>query len=131
MLVYLNGRILPEERAVVSIHDRGFLAGDGLFETLRVYDGEPFLWHEHMERFFLGSKTLRLVPPLSSGELFQVVRHLVARNELPECMVRFTLSRGPGPRGFSFHGADQPTLLVTTHPVPAKPPNSCHAITSS
>ena len=44
MIVYLNGRFVPEEHAYISVHDRGFLYGDGLFEAVRVYDGKPFLW---------------------------------------------------------------------------------------
>ena len=50
MLVFLNGQFVPEEQAVVSVFDRGFLYGDGLFETMRVVNGKPFRWDQHLHR---------------------------------------------------------------------------------
>ena len=50
VLIFLNGQFVPEERAVVSVFDRGFLYGDGLFETMRVFKGKPFRWAQHLER---------------------------------------------------------------------------------
>ena len=50
MYIYLNGKIIPQEEAVVSVFDHGFMYGVGLFETLRVYEGHPFLLEDHLER---------------------------------------------------------------------------------
>lgn len=130
MIVYLNGRFLPEENASLSIHDRGFLYGDGLFETLRVYRGAPFLWREHMERFMRGADCLRIAPPLSPGELSRVVQELIARNGQREAIVRITLSRGAGSRGYSPQGAALPTLLIALMPARKRMPKGFRVVTS-
>jgi branched-chain amino acid aminotransferase len=121
MTVYLNGRFLPEEHATISVHDRGFLYGDGLFEGIRVYEGEPFLWRDHLARFQHGCALLKIVPPLSGGEMRQVVKETIERNAMPEGLLRITLSRGSGQRGYSPKGAGCPTLVVTPHLLPELP----------
>src|SRR6266487_3412789 len=118
MVVFLNGRFLAEEAALVSVFDRGFLYGDGLFETLRVVRGRPFLWNEHMERFRRGAVVLKLRPPLTSVEMHRAADRLIQFNGLPNAALRVTLARGPGPRGYSPKGADRPTLAMTLHAVP-------------
>lgn len=112
MIVYLNGRFLPEEQACVSIHDRGFLYGDGLFETIRIYDGGPFLWPEHMMRLHAGCDALRIIPPLTPAEMLRVLTELLQRNHMSDATARIALTRGPGPRGYSPQGADYPTLAI-------------------
>ena len=116
MVVFLNGRFLAEKVAVVSVFDRGFLYGDGLFETLRVLRGRPFLWDAHMERFARGSSLLKLRPPLSALEMRCAADRLIQFNALPNAVLRITLTRGPGPRGYSPKGADTPTLAMALHP---------------
>ncbi|HTG44110.1 MAG TPA: aminotransferase class IV [Verrucomicrobiae bacterium] len=112
---------MPEERGAISIHDRGFLYGDGLFEAVRIYQGEPFLWNDHIARFQSGCETLLLQSPFSGGEILKLVREVIRRNQLTDAMVRFTLSRGPGPRGYSPRGADTPTFLLTVSPAQPVP----------
>jgi branched-chain amino acid aminotransferase len=121
MIAYLNGRFMPEEHAMVSVQDRGFLYGDGLFEAIRVYEGEPFLWTDHISRFQHGCKVLRLNCPLTGNEILRVVREIVRRNRLSDGLVRFTLSRGPGPRGYSPKGAENPTFVITAFAAPELP----------
>lgn len=118
MIVFLNGRFVPEEQAVVSIFDRGFLYGDGLFETLRVFNGKPFRWRQHLDRLRQGADFLCLGLPFEEEPLHQVALELIARNALPDGVLRLTLSRGIGPRGYSLKGAKQPTLVMTLHPAP-------------
>jgi branched-chain amino acid aminotransferase len=119
MQVYLNGRFVPEEEARVSVHDRGFLYGDGLFETIRVYDGEPFLWSDHMRRLAHGCDVLRMLLPLTPSEMRRVVGEQLRRNSLQHAMIRISVSRGAGPRGYSPHGAVHPTFCILIFP-PAK-----------
>ena len=121
-MAFLNGRFVPLAEAKVSVFDRSFLYGDGLFETIRVYDGKPFRWTQHCERLRHGAEFLKIPLPYSPGELAQVVRQLIARNALPEALLRLTLSRGVGPRGYSTVGADSPTLVITMHPAPTVNP---------
>lgn len=118
MLVFLNGRFVPEEEAVVSVLDRGFLYGDGLFEAFLVAGGKPFRWEQHLERLRRGAEVLKLRLPFSPVELRRFVEQLIEKNRMPEAFLRLTLSRGVGPRGYSPKGAEAPTLAMSLHPAP-------------
>jgi len=134
MIAFLNGRLLPEEQAVVSVLDRGFLYGDGLFETIRVSRGAPFRWRDHLERLEAGARLLRLAIPCPADELRARVDQLISANQMPEALLRLTISRGVGPRGYSPKGADRPTLAMTLHPAPelnAQSPPLWRVVTSS
>ncbi len=122
MIVYLNGRFVPEEQAVVSVFDRSFLLGDGLYETLRVLNGGMFRWDQHWRRFEHGANFLKIRVPASSDSLRDACAELIRQNQMPGCMVRITLSRGVGIRGYSPKGADQPVLVISCHPQPAIDP---------
>lgn len=119
MIVFLNGHYVPEEQAVVSVLDRGFLYGDGLFETLLVHHGCPFRWEQHWQRLQHGAEQLRLSLPFAAAELRQHANELIRRNQLPDCVLRLTLTRGVGPRGYSIKGANRPVLTMTLHPAPS------------
>jgi aminodeoxychorismate lyase len=119
MIVFLNGEFVPESSAVVSVFDRGFLYGDGLFETLRVCNGRPFRWEQHWERLQGGAAFLDLRLPFPSESLRAFAGQLLAKNQMPDALLRVTLSRGVGPRGYSPRGADQPTLTMSVHAAPA------------
>lgn len=118
MTVFLNGNFVPEAEAVISVFDRSFLYGDGLFEAIRVYDGEPFLWDDHLARLRYGLELMRLANPCSAKELREAALALVIRNEMPNCILRILISRGVGERGFSPRTARSPTIVISTHPAP-------------
>lgn len=118
-LVWFQGRIIPQQDAVVPISDRSVLYGDGLFESVRVYRGVPFLWARHLERFRAGAGFLRIRLPFSDEELTRGVQDLLERNRAGDAMLRVTLSRGSGPRGYSPKGAEQPWVAMTLHPAPS------------
>ncbi|HTH46277.1 MAG TPA: aminotransferase class IV, partial [Candidatus Limnocylindria bacterium] len=122
MIVFLNGQFVPEADAKVSVFDRSFLYGDGLFESVRVYAGQAFRWPQHLERLHAGAKFLGIRIPFTDAELTTAATELVARNGLPESNLRLVLSRGVGPRGYSPKGADSPTLVMTLHPAPVVSP---------
>ena len=134
MLVFLNGKFVREERAVVSVFDRGFLYGDGLFEGMLVTRGKIFRWREHMERLQRGVEFLKLTVPFSYDQLFASATKLIARNQMPECILRLSISRGITGRGYSPKNARQPAVVMTLHPVPGfdkKNPPRWRLITSS
>lgn len=112
---------MPEAEAVVPISDRGFLYGDGLFETLRVSRSRPLWWSRHAARLQTGAELLRITLPWSCDELRRFALELIEKNALPECLLRLTVSRGSGARGYSTKGANTPTLALTLHPLPAPP----------
>lgn len=118
MIVFLNGEFLPENQAVVSVNDRGFLYGDGLFETMRVVHGRPFRLAQHLERLVRGADFLKIKLPFTPKEIQKFAEQLIEKNEAPEAVLRVTLSRGVGPRGYSPKGATQPVMVMTLHPVP-------------
>lgn len=116
VLIFLNGRLVPAEDAVVSIFDRGFLYGDGLFESMCVSNGKPFRWTQHLERLQRGADFLKIKMPYSAESLRKSVDDLVARNKMPNALIRLTLSRGVGVRGYSPKDADKPTVVLALHP---------------
>jgi len=134
MLIFLNGQFVPEERAVVSIFDRSFLYGDGLFETMRVIRGSPFRWEQHLERLQRGADFLNISLPFSAEALRRFADELVAKNNLTDALLRLTLSRGVGVRGYSPKGAANPTIVMSLHAAPvyeAGNPPGWKVITSS
>ena len=118
MIVFLNGEFLPESEAVVPVSDRGFLYGDGLFETLRIIRGRPFRLGQHLERLSRGSEFLKIKIPHTPKEIQKFAEQLADKNGLKDAVLRITLTRGSGERGYSPKGADKPTLVMTLHPAP-------------
>jgi len=119
MTVFLNGQFVPEAAATVSVFDRSFLYGDGLFETLLVSNGKPFRWRQHLERLERGAAFLGIKLPYTQDALAGLAAELIVQNKMPESLLRLTLSRGLGARGYSPKGADKPTLVMTLHPLGA------------
>ena len=126
MIAFINGRFVPEEQATVSVLDRGFLYGDGLFETTCFVHGHPFRWERHLERLQRGADYLRIVIPHSLEKLNALSFELIRRNELSHGALRLTLSRGVGRRGYSVRDCGSPTLALTLHP--STPPNPLHPL---
>jgi branched-chain amino acid aminotransferase len=89
---YVNGRFMPEDRAAVSIFDRGFLYGDGVFETMRVYGGRVFRALEHFDRLFEGLQALGIESPFSPEELRAVCRALIRYNNVADGVARVYLT---------------------------------------
>jgi branched-chain amino acid aminotransferase len=119
MIVFLNGKFVPEEKAVVSVFDRGFLFGDGLFEAMLVRRGAIFRWDQHIERLRGGLGFLKLTVPYSMDEMFRFSMQLIKRNRMPECLLRVNISRGITARGYSPKNAVHPAVVLSLHPAPA------------
>jgi len=119
MIVFLNGQFVSESGAVVSINDRGFTYGDGLFETMRVVGGKPFRFAQHLERMARGAEFLKIPLPHTTKELHKFTEQLIEQNQMPDAILRVILTRGTGPRGYGIAEAGTPTLAMTLHPTPA------------
>ncbi|MCL4178872.1 MAG: aminotransferase class IV [Verrucomicrobia bacterium] len=133
-LVYHCGQFQPAQETTVSIFDRGLLYGDGLFETLRVHNGHPLRWDQHFDRLRLGAEFLGIALPQSPAELRTAAARLAELNQTSTALLRLTLTRGVGPRGYSSAQATHPTLLMTLHPAPPVDPHAppCwHLVTST
>ena len=132
MLVFLNGQFIPEAQAVVPVNDRGFMYGDGLFETLRVCGGRPFRLAQHLERMTRGADFLKIQCPFSPRELQEIAGQLIEQNQMSEAILRVVLTRGPGERGYTPRADGRPTVVMTLHPAPPlDPPVAWNLVTSS
>ncbi len=111
--IYINGRLLPRREAKVSVLDRGFLYGEGLFETMRVYGGRVFRLREHLERISSSSSILGIPFKLDMDGLKRGVEETVEANGLKEGRVRLSLSRGEGYP--ELEPSSSPTLVILTN----------------
>ena len=123
MIVFLNGKFVSEADAVVSLNDRGFLLGDGLFETVRVANGKPFRLAQHLERLTRGAEFLKIPLPFSPRKIQEFAEQLVRQNELVEAALRVTLTRGAGARGYSVRNSGPATLAMTLAQLPPVDPD--------
>lgn len=114
-MIYLNNQYIDLDQAAISIRDRGFLLGDGLFETLRCEQGVPLFLEQHLERMNAGLECLHYPLRLKTTDTNIIIRTLLKKNHLEQqtASVRITVTRGEGPRGVSIAQCDQPTLLIT------------------
>jgi branched-chain amino acid aminotransferase len=129
MFAWVNGQIIDVNEPAITVKDRSFRYGDGLFETIRVRNGQPFLWEKHMTRLKRGAEFFKMPTP-READLERAVRSLIERNACPDCVARIHFSRGAGERGYSFKNCGEPLALITTHePVPA--PSPVKMLTSS
>ena len=128
-MIYLNGVFLPAEQARIDPFDRGFSLGDGLFETLRAYDGRPFRLADHLARMATAAATLEIPLPVDMPAVAEAVTELlgVNGNGQGDASIRITLSRGTGPRGLAPPEDPQPTLLIATAGY-APLPDTCTAV---
>jgi len=117
VIVFINDDYIPESRAVVPIFDRGFLYGDGLFETVFVANGRPFRFGQHLDRLRSGAQFLKIGWNDSDAVMNARVEELLKRNGITECALRIQLTRGPGARGYSPENAINPTLILSLHPL--------------
>lgn len=116
MKAFLNNRLLDEKDARVSVFDRGFLYGDGVYETVRAYQCRIFRWDEHDRRLRQSARRIALKCPWSSAYLQQAIQKTLRANGRPDASVRITISRGPGPLGLDPRTCPRPTLALLLHP---------------
>jgi 4-amino-4-deoxychorismate lyase len=102
----------------VSAMDRGLTYGDGLFETIRLIGTHAPLWNRHMQRLLVGCERLRLPAP-DPQQLWQ--ESLQVSRNLPHAVLRITLTRGEGERGYMPPAVIKATRIVAAFPLPAMP----------
>ncbi len=113
-IVYLNGAFLPENEAHLSIFDRGFLFGDGIYEVTAVLDGKLIDSALHMARLERSVGEIGGRLPLTTDEIVAIEKRLVADNKLTEGVVYLQYTRGAEDRNFFYSDDLQPTLLLFT-----------------
>ncbi|MBY7739127.1 branched-chain-amino-acid transaminase [Paenibacillus polymyxa] len=97
--IYLDGQHVTKENAKVSVYDHGFLYGDGIFEGIRIYNGNIFKCKEHLERLYDSAKSIQLNIPLSPDEMLEAMAETIRLNEMRNGYIRLVVSRGAGNLG--------------------------------
>lgn len=119
-IAWVKGRLISGDELCFGVKERGFLYGDGLFETVRVYQGKPFAWAQHYARLAAGCEKLRI--PYSGEEIETGIRMVLDAGKLMDGSLRITLTRGESPRGLLAPPETKPTLVITGQPGEPYPP---------
>lgn len=112
MFVYLNDKLVPRTEALVSVFDHGFLYGDGVYETMRAYDGVIFMLEEHLVRLYRSAALIGMTIALDVNEIKDSIYDTIEANSLRNAYVRLTVSRGYGPIGLDPDLCEVPTFVV-------------------
>jgi len=112
MYIYLNGKILPAKEAFISVFDHGFLYGDGIYETMRVYDGVIFKLDEHLRRLLRSASLIGLTVPLEIDAIKNALYETLIANALRNAYIRLTISRGAGSIGLDPDLCTEPTFVI-------------------
>lgn len=111
-LIYLDGKLVPESDAKISVFDHGLLYGDGVFEGIRVYEGNIFRLKKHVDRLFDSAKAIHLEIPLSKGQMAEAIRSTVDANKKKNGYVRPIVTRGAGTLGLDPRKTSDPQVIV-------------------
>lgn len=111
-IIYLDGRYVPEEEALVSVFDHGFLYGDGVFEGIRSYNGRVFRLDEHLARFYDSAKSIMLTIPESYEEMKEAILQTIRANKLQDSYIRAVVSRGKGDLGLDPRKCEKATTVI-------------------
>jgi branched-chain amino acid aminotransferase len=111
-LIYINGKFVPPEKAVVSVFDHGFLYGDGVFEGIRAYGGRVFRLEEHVRRLFDSAQAIMLCIPMSQEEMAQAILETLRKNNLKDAYIRPIVTRGPGDLGLDPNKCCGSTVII-------------------
>ncbi|HEX8949197.1 MAG TPA: aminodeoxychorismate lyase [Dissulfurispiraceae bacterium] len=112
MYVYLNDKVVPAAEAKVSVFDHGFLYGDGIYETMRVYNGVVFMLDEHIERLCRSASLIGLDIPKDVAGIKLALYEILRANSLADAYVRLTVSRGYGQIGLDPDLCKEPTFVI-------------------
>jgi branched-chain amino acid aminotransferase len=112
MVIYLDGKLVSKEEAKVSVFDHGYLYGDGIFEGIRVYDGNVFRLKEHIDRLYESAQTICLDIGMTPDEMIATTLSTVAATELRDAYIRLVVSRGMGDLGIDPKKCPKPTVAI-------------------
>lgn len=111
-LVYMNGELVPREKAMVSVYDHGLLYGDGVFEGIRVYNGHVFNLPAHVERLYNSAKVINLRIHMTQMEMRDAVKSTVKANDLVDPYIRLVVTRGVGTLGLDPRKCKDPQIII-------------------
>ena len=111
-VVYINGRIVSKEDAVISVFDHGVLYGDGVFEGIRAYNGKAFRLEEHLERLYESAHAIALEVPISRQEMTEAVRQTMEASGGKASYIRLIVTRGIGDLGLDPQKCGRPQIII-------------------
>jgi D-alanine transaminase len=117
MTVYLNGSYVPLEHAKISVLDRGFIYGDGVYELIPVYRREPFRMPQHLARLARSLAGIRLANPHTDPQWEAIIRKLIAAQPFDDQSVYFQVTRGVAKRDHAFPSGVEPTVFMMSNPL--------------
>ncbi len=112
LTIYLDGELVPEEDAKISVFDHGLLYGDGIFEGIRAYNGRVFRLERHLDRLYDGAKALQLRIPLDRAQMTEALLETLRANDLRDAYIRLVVTRGPGDLGLDPRKCPKPTVFM-------------------
>jgi branched-chain amino acid aminotransferase len=109
--IWLDGQMLDESEAKISVFDHGLLYGDGIFEGIRCYNGRVFRLIEHVERLFLSARAILLEMPWTQQEVCDIVCETIRANGLSDGYIRLVVTRGSGGLGLNPYLCKRPSMF--------------------
>ena len=125
---YLNGKFVPLAEATVSVLDRGFIFGDGVYELIPVFDGKAFRLAEHLERLENSLQAVQIDNPLSRSSWIALLNRLVHANGNGEQSVYVQVTRGVAPRDHAVPENTEPTVFMMS--TPAQPAGEAEPVSA-
>jgi branched-chain amino acid aminotransferase len=124
--VNVNGHITADRDAVISVFDHGFLYGEGIYETLRTYNGRLFLYDRHVRRLRNSARMIVLPLPFTDDELAASIQDTIAASTLAgaEAYVRVLVTRGVGDLTYDPDATPAPSLVIIVKPQVDPPPEA-------
>ncbi len=116
-MIYLNGSFIPIEDARISVLDRGFIFGDGVYEVIPVYSHRPFRLTEHLLRLQKSLDAIQLKNPYTDIEWTKLVEQIIASNEGDDQYLYMQVTRGVAPRDHAFPKEVTPTVFIMSSPL--------------
>ena len=110
--IYLDGKLVPESEAKISVFDHGLLYGDGVFEGIRIYNGRVFRLAEHLRRLYSCARAICLTIPISIEEMEQATLQTVAANNLRDGYIRLVVTRGVGSLGLNPYQCPKAGIII-------------------
>lgn len=115
-IAYLNGNFLPLEDAHISVLDRGFIFGDGVYEVIPVYAGKLFRLQEHLQRLERSLAAIELSNPLSQAQWQDLLETLIEKNGNGDQSIYLQVTRGVAPRNHNFPAVIKHTVFMMSQP---------------
>ncbi len=112
--IYIDGKLVDEEDAKISVFDHCFLYGDGVFEGIRAYGGKVFRLEEHLDRLYDSARAIALTVPMSSDELARAIEETMRANDLTDAYIRLVVTRGVGDLGLDPRKCLDPSVVIIT-----------------